>query len=87
MYVKHVDSKVDRPQRELKGFRRIALAAGETKTVELPLAATALAFWDTDAGRFTVEPDKVEILVCRSSADIALAKTIDVKSDAQASAK
>jgi beta-glucosidase len=78
MYVKHLDSKVDRPQLELKGFRRVALAAGETKTVELPLAAGALAYWDTDAGHFTVEADKIDVSVGRSSDDIALTKTVDV---------
>ncbi|HEY4234937.1 MAG TPA: glycoside hydrolase family 3 C-terminal domain-containing protein [Lacipirellulaceae bacterium] len=85
MYVKHVDSTVDRPQRELKGFQRVSLAAGETKTVELPLSATMLAYWDVNAGHFTVEADKIDILIGRSAADIALTKTIDVKPDPSAS--
>jgi len=34
LYVKHVGSKVDRPIKELKGFQRVALKAGETKAVQ-----------------------------------------------------
>jgi beta-glucosidase len=80
MYVKHVNSKIDRPQQELKGFKRVALAAGETKTVELPLAATALAYWDADAGRFTIESDQVDVSVGPSSADLPLHQAIAVMS-------
>jgi beta-glucosidase len=78
MYVKHVDSKVERPQLELKGFRRIALNPGESKSIEIPLAATALAYWDTEGGRFQIEPDKIEIMIGHSSADTPLTKTVNV---------
>ncbi|MGH9353904.1 MAG: glycoside hydrolase family 3 C-terminal domain-containing protein, partial [Terriglobia bacterium] len=57
MYVKHIGSKVSRPIEELKGFERIHLNPGETRTVELPLRAKNLAYWDTAANRFVVEPD------------------------------
>ncbi|MGA7630907.1 MAG: glycoside hydrolase family 3 C-terminal domain-containing protein, partial [Terriglobales bacterium] len=47
MYVAHVNSKVERPIEELKGFKRIALEPGETKTVSLPLKASVLAYWNS----------------------------------------
>ena len=67
MYVAHVNSKVERPIEELKGFKRIALQPGEIKTVSLPLQASALAYWNSIRGAFEVEPDQVNIRVGSSS--------------------
>lgn len=78
MYVAHVNSKVDRPIEELKGFKRVALQPGETKTVSLPLKASALAYWNSIRGAFEVEPDRVNIRVGSSSADIKLQKMLTV---------
>jgi beta-glucosidase len=69
LYLKHLQSKVERPVKELRGFRRVAFQPGETKTVELPLPAKSLAYWDTGRQAFVVEPDMVEISVGGSSAD------------------
>jgi beta-glucosidase len=76
LYVAHVDSKVDRPQQELKGFRRVMVKAGETRTVAIPLKASSLAYWDGSA--MTVENDTAEIRVGGSSDAIALRKQIKV---------
>jgi beta-glucosidase len=76
MYVAHVDSKVDRPQQELKGFKRVMVKAGETRTVTIPLKASSLAYWDGSA--MTVENDTAEIRVGRSSDAITLRKQIRV---------
>ena len=78
LYVKHMDSKVERPIEELKGFRRITLGPGETQTVHLTLRASALAYWDASKGSFEVEPDQVNLRVGSSSADIRLQKMISV---------
>jgi beta-glucosidase len=78
MYVAHVNSKVERPIEELKGFKRIALQPGETKTVSLPLKASALAYWNSIRGAFEVEPDQVNIRVGSSSADIKLQQMLTV---------
>jgi beta-glucosidase len=79
LYVRHVDSKVDRPVKELRGFRRVALQPGETKTVELPLKADALAYWNQPQHAFVVEADKVELSVGGSSADERLKTRIAVQ--------
>jgi beta-glucosidase len=57
MYVAHVNSRVERPIQELKGFKRVTLQAGETKTVPMTLKASALAYWNSGKGAFDVEPD------------------------------
>lgn len=79
MYVKHVNSLVARPKEELKGFRRVMLAAGETKTIRLPLKAEALAYWDEPQHRWVVEAGTVNVMIGSSSADLKLEKTIEVK--------
>jgi beta-glucosidase len=78
MYVKHLGSEVQRPRKELKGFRRIALQPKETKTVEIPLKAESLAYWSTDMQRFVVERDKIKIMLGGSSAENRLEKTVSV---------
>jgi beta-glucosidase len=79
LYVRHLQSKVERPLKELRGFRRLALEPGQTRTVELPLKAASLAYWDVTKEAFVVEPGKIEILVGRSSADLPLKKVVAVK--------
>jgi beta-glucosidase len=76
LYASHVGSKVARPQQELKGFRRVMIRAGETKTITLPLKASLLAYWHGTA--MTVEKDSVELRVGGSSDAIALRKQIAV---------
>lgn len=78
LYVAHLNSKVERPREELKGFRRIHLAAGEMKTVMLPVAASSLRYWNTNANNWVLEPDRVEVRVGASSDDIRARQTIQV---------
>jgi beta-glucosidase len=78
MYVAHEGSKVQRAAEELKGFVRVSLRPGETKTVTMPLAAAALAYWDEGSKKFVVEKDKVELRVGASSEDVRLKAEIEV---------
>ena len=79
LYVKHLKSKVERPSEELKGFQRIGLAAGETKTVTMPLKIATLGYWNTRLGRFDVEKEPVSLMLGESSRDIKLSAQIQVK--------
>ena len=79
MYVSHEGSKVQRPVEELKGFARVALKVGETKTVTLPLAAKALAYWSDEAKGFVVEKDRVEVKVGGSSDDLPVKVMVEVR--------
>ena len=76
LYVKHINSKVDRPEEELKGFKRVSLQPGETQSVKIVLPAISLAYWNESKASFEVEPDQVSIRVGSSSADIHLQKTL-----------
>ncbi len=78
LYVKHLDSKVARPIKELKGFKRIAVKAGETQHVTIELNADQLAYWNVDEHRFVVEPGKIEIMIGASSADVKLKRVVEV---------
>ena len=79
LYVKHLNSAVARPIKELRGFERITLRPNETRTVRLPLKGTDLTYWDADKRSFVVEPGRVSIMLGASSADARLEKTIEVK--------
>jgi beta-glucosidase len=79
LYVTHVSSKIERPLEELKGFQRISIQPGETKTIRLPLKAQDLAYWDESAHRFVVENDTVQIKIGPSSDNIQQEKTISVR--------
>jgi beta-glucosidase len=78
MYVSHEGSKVARPVEELEGFARVSLRAGEVKTVRLPLAAKALAYWDETTKAFVVEKDRVVVKVGRSSDDLPVKAMVQV---------
>jgi len=72
MYVAHPNSHVTRPLQELKGFQRVTLQPGETKTVPLTLTAQSLAYFDETSGHFVVEPEAVTVRIGSSSANIML---------------
>jgi beta-glucosidase len=78
LYVKHLNSTIDRPLKEIKGFRRVTLKPNESKTVEIPLKAETLACWDVNKHRFVVEEDKIQVMVGASSSDIKLQEIIKV---------
>jgi beta-glucosidase len=79
LYVSYPASKIARPVKELRGFRRVPLGPGETRTVEMPLGAHQLAYWDSGRRAFVVEPGSVRVMVGASSADIRLETTVDVR--------
>lgn len=72
LYVRYPKSAVERPLKALKGFQRVRLAAGEAKTVRIPLNAASLAWWNAGQGGWEVESGPVEIMIGSSSADIKL---------------
>lgn len=79
LYVRHLHSAVSRPLKELKAFTRVYLRPSEQKTVKLTLPASRLAYWDANADRWTVEKNRIEIIVGGSSVDARLTKRIGVQ--------
>jgi beta-glucosidase len=79
LYVKHLQSKVERPREALKGFQRVTIKPNETKTVQIPLKASDLAFWDEKLSGFKVEAEPVSIMIGSSSSDIRLTTTVHIQ--------
>lgn len=80
LYVSYPGSQVERAVRELKGFRRVSLQPGETKTVAMDLDVLDLAYWDTETSSFVVEPLTYAVSVGSSSRDLPLAAPLTVSS-------
>jgi beta-glucosidase len=75
MYIRDLVSSVTRPVKELKGFKKINLQPGETKTIVLTISPKELAFTNINM-EYTVEPGDFEIMVGTSSRDSDLQKLI-----------
>jgi beta-glucosidase len=75
MYIRDLVSSVTRPIKELKGFKKVSLQPGETKTVTLDITPDSLAFYDINM-KFVVEPGEFEITVGNSSRDSDLQKVV-----------
>jgi beta-glucosidase len=70
LYVHQDQCSVPRPPKELKGFQKIFLKPGETKTVTLPLDKRSFAYFSEKQNDWVVEPGKFELLIGSSSRDI-----------------
>jgi beta-glucosidase len=70
VYVRALEPRVERPDRELAGFLKVALGAGQLETVELELSAAGFRYWDSDTNGWRSDPGRYEVLVGSSSRDI-----------------
>ncbi|MFC6645073.1 glycoside hydrolase family 3 N-terminal domain-containing protein [Granulicella cerasi] len=61
-YVRNRGASMEQPMRELKGFRRVELAAGESKTVSFDLGFDELSFWNNE-GKQVIEPTEYTVFV------------------------
>ncbi len=78
LYIRHLNSKIQRPDIELKGFERVNIKQGEVRTVEIPLKASDLAYWDENKHEFIVEKDKIMIMIGTSSRNIKFTEVIKI---------
>ncbi len=69
VYVARPESRINRPVKELKGFRRVPLKGGERQTVTIPIRRADLCHWDAAAQTWMLEPGALTILVGGSSVD------------------
>jgi beta-glucosidase len=60
---------VPRPVKQLQGFKRVTVAAGQTQTVALTLTYGQLGYWDATSSSFKVQPGTVHLMVGGSSVD------------------
>ncbi|MBN1877793.1 MAG: glycoside hydrolase family 3 C-terminal domain-containing protein [Anaerolineae bacterium] len=70
LYVADKESSLVRPLKELKGFQKVALEPGESKTVSFTLDQRALSFYDPYQKQWVAEPGKFKVLIGSSSKDI-----------------
>ena len=75
MYIRDRISSVTRPLKELKGFEKVWLKPGETKTVKLEIDSESLAFHDLNMD-YVVEPGEFEIMIGTSSRNADLNKVL-----------
>jgi beta-glucosidase len=76
LYVQPVNPAVDRPEKELKGFTKVYLKPGESKTVSIPLDSRSLAYYVDNTDSWNVDAGKFRIRVGTNSADLALNQTL-----------
>lgn len=82
LYVQSLDSSVIRPVKELKGFEKVELQAGESKEIRFTLDKRSFAYFNTDIHDWFAETGSYDIVVGSSSADTPLRATIKVISTA-----
>ncbi|MCW3174100.1 glycoside hydrolase family 3 C-terminal domain-containing protein [Shewanella subflava] len=79
LYLRDVDSSVPRPIKELKGFDKVWLKAGETQTAQFTLTQRDLSFWDVKSHDWLAESGEFEIMLGASVTDIRLSKKFHYK--------
>jgi beta-glucosidase len=75
MYSRDVVSSATRPVKELKGFQKVTLRPGETRTVAFEITPDLLSFYDINM-KYVVEPGDFEIMIGNSSRDADLQKVV-----------
>lgn len=78
LYVRDEESSLPRPVKELKGFRKVELAAGESKTVTLSLDQAAFSFWSPEQKGWVAEAGTFELIVAASSTDPRLSVKVNL---------
>ena len=79
VYIAKPGAEIFRPAQELKAFARVPLAAGESRTVTLPLDDKAFRYWNIRTDCWEVEGGRYEVRVGASSADIRLTADVDIR--------
>ena len=78
VYVSRPQSHIKHPVKELKGFQRVALKAGERKAVTIPVRRSDLCHWDAQAQGWMLEPGSLIIQIGGSSNHLPLSCEIDI---------
>ena len=70
IYVHRVDSKIEWPYKELKGFKKLMVNAGKELPALISIPVESLKYWDEAKHDWVLEPGKIELLLCRNAGDI-----------------
>lgn len=83
VYVSQQKPSLARPAKELKGFQKVSLKAGESKLVEIAIPVKDLAYFDDKAHEWVVETDRFTLHCAASSADVRSSVTVKVNNNRQ----
>jgi beta-glucosidase len=78
VYIRDLESSVQRPEQELKDFHKVLLEPGESRRVEIELSSRSFSFWDIQTHNWKLEPGDFEIRVGASSRDIRLSSVLSL---------
>jgi beta-glucosidase len=78
LYVRDLESSIDKPEKELKGFSKVFIEPGQTKPVSIKLNMDQFAHFDEQTDQWVVEPGQFELLIGSSSRDIRLREKITI---------
>ena len=78
VYASRPDSAVERPLRWLAGFAKVEAGPGAEVTADIPVPHRRLAYWDTAAGGWTVEPGEYRLSIGRSSGHLPVSVTVTI---------
>jgi len=76
LYVQPSKAQVERPEKELKGFSKVYLKPGESKTVSIALDSRSFAYYSPSSVSWNVDPGKFKVLVGADSENLALNRTV-----------
>ena len=79
LYIADPEASVDRPAKELKGFEKVFLKAGQKKTVTFEIDAEDLSWFDADKHEWVAEPGEFQALFARSAGDIRTMVSFQLK--------
>ena len=83
LYVGMWDSKIFRPEKELKGFKKVYLKAGESARVRIPFDDKTFRFWNVRTDRWETEGGTYRIMIGASAADIRLNTDVEIKGNTE----
>ena len=83
LYVQNAPCEAPRPVRELKGFAKVSLEPGESKTVEMVLDSRSFSYWEEQIGDWYAAPGVYTICVGHSSRDLPLSAQVTVSTQAE----
>ncbi|MFS0775370.1 glycoside hydrolase family 3 C-terminal domain-containing protein [Neobacillus sp. 3P2-tot-E-2] len=81
LYIRSLDSRFQRPLKQLIGFKRVSIKAGESQQVQFTINASELSVWDVTRDKYCVESGLYELLVGKSSSDIQLQERLKVNGE------
>jgi beta-glucosidase len=78
LYIHRLNSQIEWPEKELKGFIRVSLKPGESRKITMTLPVSQLRYWDAKIHDWRLESGKIQVMIGSSSSDIHLVKNIEI---------